>query len=239
MKKKGLIAAGSFFCLSFFFLVRGGTAGIVIEQVIKGREGMASRVELYYSESRLRTDRPESGLTTVMDFKEDRLILIDHRSGRYVDAKLSQWEKEVGDRLKKERHRVQPKKRKLTLRKTGEKKTINGFKTEKVEILADGELVEEDWVTRDMDLKEVDNVMEKAAGGVTSSLWLDTKEGREIFDLVKPYGFPILTRDYGLVYGLGGIDVLEVKKIKRQELKDEIFEPPAGYQPILPEPLRK
>ena len=199
---------------------------------------MASQVELYYSDTRLRTDRPERGLTTVVDFEGDRLLMIDHRSGSYVDVNLSQWEKVMGEWLNKERHKVQPKKRKLTVRKTGEKRTINGFKTEKVEILADGELIEEDWVTRELDLKEVDKVMEKAAGGVTSSLWLETKEGREIFDLVKPYGFPILTRDYGLVYGLGGIDVLEVKKIKRQELKDEIFEPPAGYQRSFPGPLK-
>jgi hypothetical protein len=32
---------------------------------------------------------------------------------------------------------------------------------------------------------------------------------------------------------------VEVKKVEKKELKDEIFLPPVGYQKIVPEPERK
>jgi hypothetical protein len=239
VKKKALITTGSFFCLYFILLLGESVAGVVVEQIVRDPEGMASRVDLYYSGARLRTDRPARGMTTVMDFKEDRLILIDHRSKWYVEVILSQWKKEMADRLKKERLNVKSKKRKLTLKKTAEKRALNGFQTEKVQILADGELIEEDWVTLDVDLKEIDQVMEKVARGDSSNMWLESKEGgegKEIYGLVRPHGFPILVKDYGLVYGLSGIDVLEVKRITREDLKDEVFAPPADYRRVLPSP---
>jgi hypothetical protein len=42
-----------------------------------------------------------------------------------------------------------------------------------------------------------------------------------------------------MTYGLGGIDALEVKKLEKKELKDEVFLPPSGYQRIMPEPSKK
>jgi hypothetical protein len=38
---------------------------------------------------------------------------------------------------------------------------------------------------------------------------------------------------------LGGIAVLEVKKIEKKELKDEVFLPPKGYQRVIPESSKK
>jgi hypothetical protein len=35
------------------------------------------------------------------------------------------------------------------------------------------------------------------------------------------------------------VDILEVKKIERKELKPEVFQPPAGYQKISPPPAKK
>jgi hypothetical protein len=42
-----------------------------------------------------------------------------------------------------------------------------------------------------------------------------------------------------MTYGLGAIDRVEVKKMEKKELKEEIFLPPAGYQKIVPEPSKK
>jgi hypothetical protein len=65
------------------------------------------------------------------------------------------------------------------------------------------------------------------------------KEGREIYEKIKAFGFPILIKDYSIAQGLGGINVLEVKKIKKRELRDEVFLPPKGYQRIVPDSTKK
>lgn len=214
-------------------------AGVVIEQVMKDREGRASKVFLYFSEYRYRTDHPEGGLTTIIDFKGNRMVLIDHRFKNFVEIKFSQWEKEVAERLKKELPGIKPKMRKIIVKRAGEKATINGFQTEKIEIWADGELMEENWVTQDVEMREVEKVMEKVAQGFSKEFGSEMKEGREIYEKLKPYGFPILIKDYAITHGLGGIDVLEVKKLEKKELKEEVFIPPAGYQRIIPGPSKK
>lgn len=214
-------------------------AGVVIEQVVKDREGKASKVFLYFSMERLRTGDGESGLTTIIDFKDDRLVMIDHRSKSYVETKLSQWEKEVSKRLKKENPGIKPKARKIVVTNTGETATINGFRTEKIQILADGELIEENWVTRDMDMGEIGKVMDRVAQGFSKEFRFEMKEGREIYEKLKPYGFPILIKDHTMAYGLGVIDVLEVKKWEQKELREDIFLPPRDYKKIVPQPSKK
>ena len=110
---------------------------------------------------------------------------------------------------------------------------INGFRTEKVQVLADGELIEEHWVTRAAELKEVEDVMDKAAQGFSKDFRLEMKEGREIHEKLKPYGFSILIKDYTIAHGLP-VEVLEVKKVEQGELRDEVFSPPKAYKRIVP-----
>ena len=138
---------------SLFWTFQECTAGVTVEQVVKDQNGVPSKALLYFSGTRFRTDHQERGLTTVLDFKEDRLVMIDHRSKNYVEVKLSQWERDVARQLKKESPGVKPKKREIIVRKTGKTAVINGFQTEQVEILAGGELIEENWVTRDVEMK--------------------------------------------------------------------------------------
>jgi len=166
-------------------------------------------------------------------------VMIDHRSKNYVEVKLSQWERDVAKRLKKESPGVKPKKREILVKQTGKKAVINGFQTEQVEIRAGGELIEENWVTRDVEMKEIEQVMDRVARVFSKDLRLEMKEGREIHEKLKPLGFPVLIKDYTMTYGLGAIDRVEVKKIEKKELKDEVFLPPAGYQQIIPEAPKK
>jgi hypothetical protein len=214
-------------------------AGVVIEQVMKDRDGRASKVFLYFSENQFRTDHPEGGLTTIIDFGGDRMVMIDHQSKNYVDIKFSRWEKEIAERLKRETPSITPKARKIIVKRAGETAVINGFRTEKIQIFADEELIEENWVTWDVEMRDVEKVMEKVAQGFSKEFRLEMKEGQEIYEKLKPYGFPILIKDYTITYGLGSMDVLEVKRLERKELKDEVFLPPAGYQKVVPEPSKK
>ncbi len=228
--------------MAFFFLMlmfHEGLAGVVVEQVMRDREGNASKVFLYFSENKYRTDHPDGSMTTIIDFQGDRILMIDHRSKSYAEIRFSQWEKEVGERLKRSTPTIKTAPRKITVKGTGETATINGFRTEKVEIIANGELIEENWVTRDVDLKDVEKVMERIALGFSKEFKSEMKEGREIYDKLKTFGFPILVKDYTVTYGLKAMDVLEVKKMEKKELMDEIFLPPSGYQKIVPEPSKK
>jgi len=220
-------------------MVQECPAGVVIEQVVRDREGNTSKVIMYFSESRFRSDHPNGGLTTMIDFKEDRMVMIDHISKHYVEVKFSMWEREVAERLKRSVPDIQPKSRKIVIKKTGERSTLNGFRTEKVQIIADGELIEENWVTRDVALEEVEKVMDKVALGFSKEFKTEMKEGWEIYEKIKAFGFPILVKDYTIAHGLGGVDVLEVKKIEKKELKDEAFLPPKDYQRVIPEPSKK
>ena len=224
---------------SLFWTFQECLAGVTVEQVVKDQNGVPSKALLYFSGTRFRTDHQERGLTTVLDFKEDRLVMIDHRSKNYVEVKLSQWEREVAKRLKKESPGVKPKERKIIVRRTGKTAVISGFQTEQVEILAGGELIEENWVTRDVEMKEIEQVMDRVAQGFSKDFRHEMKEGREIYEKLKPYGFPVLIKDYTMTYGLGAIDRVEVKKIEKKELKEEVFLPPPGYQRIIPEAPKK
>ncbi len=238
MKRMALVTQGMLIIFSLVFLSRECVAGVAIEQVVKDMGGRASTVYLYFSENQFRTDHPEGGLATIIDFKNDRMVMIDHRSKNFAEIKFSQWEKEVANRLKKEAPGIKLKARKIVVKKTGETAIINGFRTEKIQILADGELIEENWVTRDVAMEEIRGVMDRIAQGFSKEFRSEMREGREIYEKLKPYGFPILIKDYGIAYGLG-VDVLEVKKLEKKELREGVFLPPSGYRRIVPEPPQK
>jgi hypothetical protein len=214
-------------------------AGVVIHQVMKGREGQASNVTLFFSGMQLRTDDVDNGLSTIMDFKGDRMVMVDHRAKNYIEIKFSQWEKEVAEKIKKDLPAIERKVRRIVVRRAGETATLIGFRTEKVDVFADGELIEENWVTRDIDMSEVEKVMERVSKGFSKEFRAEVVEGREIYEKLKTYGFPILVKDYAVTHGLGGMDVLEVKKLEQKELKEEIFLPPKGYERITVGPAKK
>ena len=239
MKKMASMSWGFIAFLFSILMFQEGLAGVVVEQVMRDREGNASKVFLYFSENKFRTDHPDGSMTTIIDFQGDRMMMIDHQYKHYVEIKFSVWEKEVAEQLKKSSPNMKPQSRKIIVKRTGESATINGFRTEKIEIIADGELIEENWVTRDVDLRDVEKVMEKIALGFSREFKSEMKEGREIYDKLKTFGFPILVKDYAIAYGLRAMDVLEVKKMEKKELMNEIFLPPSGYQKIVPEPSNK
>jgi len=240
MKWKAQLSLG-WLILLFITVANGKSlAGMVVEQVMKDKDGNPSKVVLYFSDYQFRTDHMQGGLSTIMDLKRDRLVMIDHQSRNYVEVELSRWEKEVAKTLKKEFVGMKaPKERKISVRATGRRSVINGFSTEQIEILADNELIEENWMTRDVEMKEIEKVMDRVARGFSKDFRSEMKEGREIYEKLKPYGFPILVKDYSISHGLGAIDRVEVKNLEKRELKDTFFLPPLSYQKIIPEAGKK
>lgn len=235
MKKRTLILSGWLGLLSILFLTGECRAGMVIEELHRDKEGRMGRVVRFYSGEQFRTDHLEGGVSTIIDFKGDRIVMIDHPSKSYVEIRFSRWEKEVAERLKKSMPEAKLKVRRITVTPTGEKAVINGFQTEKVEIRADGELIEENWMTRDVDFREVERVMEKVARSFSKEFKVEMKEGRQIYEKLRSYGIPILVKDYTITYGLGPITIMEVQTVEKKDLGGEVFLPPAGYQRLLPE----
>ena len=235
MKKGDRWFTGLIILFSLLIWIQESRAGVIIEEIHLDLDGKMAKIVRFFSESQFRTDHSETGKTILIDFKADRMVMIDHPSRVYVEVKFSLWEKNVAERLKKSMPEIKPKERKITVRGTGEKALINGFQTEKVEIRADGQLIEENWMTRDADIQEVEKVMEKVAKGFSKDFHLEMKEGREIYQKLKTYGIPVLIKDYTLTYGLGPVNVMEVQKIEKKDLKEETFLPPPAYQRIVTE----
>ncbi len=233
IQKRFLIFRSWVVSLILFNVAEVCWGGMVVEELHRDIEGRMGRIVRYFTDDRFRTDHIEGKVSTIIDFRGDRMVMIDHSSRSYVEIPFSRWEKEVAAKLKQTAPDINPRGRRIVVQKTGDKAIINGFQTEKVEILADGELIEENWMTRDVDLREVERVMEKVARSFAKEFKSEMKEGREIFERLRSYGLPILVKDYTLSYGLGGITVMEVQKIEKKDLREEIFLSPSDYQRII------
>ena len=55
-------------------------------------------------------------------------------------------------------------------------------------------------MTRDVDLKEVDKVMDRMAQAFSKEFRSELKEGLEIQRQLRPFGFSILVRDYTMTH---------------------------------------
>jgi hypothetical protein len=233
MKNESLRLSGIVLCLALLG-ASPARAGTVVEQMSGDREGTLSKVVLSVRDGQMRTDHEGSGMSTIMDFRADRFVMIDHPSRSFVEVRFSEWEREVTQELMKSAPGRGPREKKITVRRTGEKALINGFSTEKVEVLADRDVIEEDWMTRDLDMREVEWILERTGQAFSKGFSGEMKEGQEIYKKLRPHGYSILVKDLSIAHGLP-VPVLEVKKIVKKELGDELFSPPEGYRKIVPE----
>lgn len=220
--------------LGFFLLFsRNGIAGVYIEEINRDLERV-TKVIRYFSNHQFRTDLPEYGVSTIIDFKNDRMTIIYHPIKRYEEIRFSQWEKGEAERVKKSQKEKERRGRKVEVRNTGEVAIINGFRTEKVQLFIDGELVEENYMTKEIEAGEMEKVMERIAKLFMKDLRREMREGQEIYMKLKAHGFPVLIKDYQLTYGLSPIVVMEIIKFEKREFKEEVFLPPPNYQRIPP-----
>ena len=75
-----IISIGWKFLVLFilFWMFQECMAGVVVEQVVRDREGSPSKALLYFSDYRFRTDHEEGGLTTIHGLQ--RGSIVDDRS---------------------------------------------------------------------------------------------------------------------------------------------------------------
>ncbi|NIQ38329.1 MAG: DUF4412 domain-containing protein [Proteobacteria bacterium] len=228
MSKKTVMALGMMVLAIGFLSANVAIAGTVIDQEMTDVWGKKSGLVLYYSKKRLRIDQKDGKLSTILHFRNDRILILDHTSKSYITYPLSSWQKQVAQKIapQQKEHR----KREIRVKSTGVEKTINGFRTTQIRVFLDGDLFQDSWVTRDVDVEEMLEAIKKGIGGPSGLSSSEMEEKEEIYEKVKETGFPILTMEYRQVFGKTLKDITEVKRIETQKLDPRLFSPPKEYR---------
>ena len=111
------------------------------------------------------------------------------------------------------------------IRKTGQKKEINGFKCEQY-VQTIGEKTSEYWVTDELSLKDFYGDNTKFFD--TFKQMSKMGEGQNVFAIYEIDGFPILTIEKDEY----GEDKTEVVKVEKKPVDSSYFEVPSGYRKV-------
>lgn len=226
MKKETVTAIGLLFPAIAFLSAGTVRAGTVIDQNMTDVWGKKSGLVLYYSKKRLRIDQKDGRLSTIIHFRNDRILILDHTSKTYIAHPLSKWQKQVSQKIG--RRETGPK-RDIRVVPTGAEKNINGFETKHIQVFIDGVLFQDIWATQDVDLEEMFTAIKKGLGRLSGSSQAEMEEKEEIYQKVKESGFPILTTEYQAVFGKTLKEITEVKQIETRKLSSKLFAAPRDY----------
>ena len=202
-------------------------AGTVIDQDMIDQWGKETGSVLFYSKKRLRIDQKDGKLSTIMDFKKDRIVILDHVSKSYIEYPFSTWEELVSQQIGTQKER---KKREIRVESTGAEKEINGFKTIQINVFMDDFLTQDNWVTKDVDLDDMLRTLKQSVDRLSGISEAEREENEEIYQNVKKWGFPILTTEYRRFSGETLKEVTEIKSIETRKLGNDIFTPPKQYR---------
>ncbi|NIS71980.1 MAG: DUF4412 domain-containing protein [Proteobacteria bacterium] len=202
-------------------------AGTVIDQDTIDVWGKKSGLILSYSNKRLRLDQKDEKLSTIIHFRNDRILILDHTSRTYIVYPLSKWEKQVSQKIG-EKEAVP--KREIRVESTGAEKEINGFETKQIQVFIDGELFQDIWATQDVNLGDMLKEIKKGFGHLSGFSKAEMEEKEEIYRKVKKWGFPVLTTEYRRVLGKTLKEITEVNRIETRKLSSDLFTPPRDYK---------
>ncbi|MBW2057676.1 MAG: DUF4412 domain-containing protein [Deltaproteobacteria bacterium] len=200
--------------------------GTFIDQDTIDIWGRKQGLVLYYSKGRLRIDQKDGRLSTIMNFAENRIVVLDHLSKSYVEYPLSRWKRRVSQRMK---GTGSYQRREVRVEPTGQEKVINGFRTRRIRVMIGGVLFQESWVTRDVELGDMLRAIRKGAGTPSGLSKAQMEEKEEIYEKVSQWGFPILTVEYRILSGKTLTETTEVNAIATRKLGNRLFTPPKGY----------
>jgi len=218
-----LILMGVSILLLWTGVLLGGT---VIDQNMIDIYGKNSGLTLFYANKMLRIDQKDGRLSTIMDFKKKRMVILDHGSKSYVAYPFSVWKKKVAQTIETKKG---ARKRTIRVEPTGAKKKLNGFQTQEIHLFIDDRLFQKKWVTQDVDLKDMLETVRKAFGRLSGFSKIEMQEKEEIYHKVSKRGVPILTYEYQQVGGRDFKEVTEIKRVETKKLDSRLFSPPATY----------
>lgn len=226
MQKNGFISWALIVLATVFLLEGAARAGTIIDQDMIDIWGKKSGLVLSYSKKRLRIDQKDGKLSTIIHFRNNRILILDHLSKTYITYPFSKWEKEVSQRIKGQKA---TERREIRVEPTGEERTINNFGTRQIHVFIDGVLFQNIWLTRDVDLEGMLKAMENGLGRLSGLPKAEMEEREEIYTKVKEWGFPILIIEYREAFGKTLEEVTEVNRIESRNLDGELFTPPKSY----------
>jgi len=236
-------------------------AGLLLEQesYLENNPEKKGKGQIYISDNKIKFVAENSDPIIIFDLNKNKLIIIDNESKKYLVGTPQKYVKLVQQNLIEERKTFKKKlanmpkeKRAQQLKilkhkridiygdektknwkvnKTDETKVIAGLKTQKVELLEDGKLIQQIWVSNE--LEEIDfKKLAKFYGEIqkiSQAPYLDienqNKFGKALTEIHK-LGYPIQTVDYNLP----GNRVEKIVSIKQVEISDKDFKPPSDYQ---------
>lgn len=183
---------------------------------------LEARMVIHFREDSVRLDLGKEQSSTIIDLNANLVLVIDHGEKSYAQFSLNVWKTMPGVQ------QPLPEKLALKVKKTGERKLINGFPTSKVEIYDQDRLVEELWVTQDSRFAELERIAKRWERKFQESFLGKIAGGREL--ALDIGGFPVMTVSHG---GPGGVVTRsEVKRVSVGKLPDHMFGPPKGYSQL-------
>ncbi|MBI5206311.1 MAG: DUF4412 domain-containing protein [Candidatus Firestonebacteria bacterium] len=237
LKAKNINILFNYFCISLVFPI-SLYAGVIIEQ-IEGSTNYSGTLNtvLYFSGDNMRTDELESNITTISRFREDTGYSVSHKKKTFIKYKLSEKARELTKIISQNSEKViedtsLPVKKQLKIIKTGDTKVINGFNVSRLNVIDDNKIIEEVWVTNDIDMSEVKNIIKKIKKQHELPPGFNNNEEYEVSKAIEDNGFLILSKRYSEILGENLEDFIEVKKIEKKKLEDDIFLPPEEYREL-------
>ncbi len=244
-------------------------AGVVYEIEVTDRDASQSpeSVQTSVQDGQLKMQMHSKDNEGEMIFRGDRreMIMVDHDERAYtvidqqtiaeIGAKMSEAERMMAEALKNVPPEQRPMMERMmkqrmpqqsaaprapiTLEKTGETATHNGYPCVRYDVIRGGRAIRELWVT-DWDnvegAEEVVKVFQDMAefmSGMLEALPQMGGRGPVVEENMFEYmnrldGFPVVTRE--LSSGGEVTSESELRSVERQSLDPAVFEPPAGYK---------
>ncbi len=230
MTRKIMSGAVGGFCLAAFLtfgLQTASVADMTVTQEITstlGKEKSTSTQNIYWTKSKMRTGHP-AGMISIVDLDAKTMTILNPKAKSYTRRSF--------DEIKKDEAGVpeQVRDAKLSVRETGEKKTVDGYSCEKL-VLKIGPTEITVWATNDIKIEPALSEFNKKFLELTKDIKILNIQGqmRAVFEEKKVY--PYLTViEVSMPFG-GGTQRTEskVKKVSYDKIDASVFAIPAGYK---------
>lgn len=246
------------FCISYTTVT---TAGQLLEQesYIESNPERKGKGQIYILENKIKFVADNSDPTIIFDLNKNKIFIVDNVAKKYIESSPKKYveliqqnmneqiqalKKELANMEKKERTRQlkllekkridiygaeQPKK--WEFNKTKETKDIAGLNAQKIELLEDGKVIQEMWVSNKLQEIDFDKLAEfyGEIQKISQGMYLDAENqdrfSKALSNIYK-MGYPLHTVDYNLP----GNRVETILSIKQADLTDKDFSPPKEYE---------
>jgi len=249
------------FLILLFSISNYSFAGLILEQVsyIRNNPDKKGKGKIYISDNKIKFVIENFETEVIFDLDKSKLIRIDHKSKTYAESSLQKYINAIQNKWLIEKKEIKrqlanmPEKQRtfktnllkqrgidiygdlqkneITFKETKDIANINGYNMKKYELLEGGKLIEEIWLSKDLD--ELDyNKLGSYYGEMhklSMNLFLDSVVQENLDETLQNLfknGYPLKSVDYKT----RGIRIEEVLNVKQLDIPTAEFSPPEGYK---------